>query len=77
MLAGAPGGGQAPPLAGAPAGTLIARNVFAELGVFVKQAGAVYAALAASTTIANNTAFNLPRAAGAWRARTDRCCLRG
>jgi hypothetical protein len=55
----------------APTDTVIAGNVFSDLGVYVKQAGAVYSALTSRTTIAGNVAYNLPRAAvnindGAW-----------
>lgn len=48
---------------GVPVGTTLINNVFSELGVFVKQSGAFYAALAANSTISRNVAFNLPRAA--------------
>ena len=48
---------------GVPVGTTVVGNVFSELGVFVKQSGAFYAALAANSTVARNIAFNLPRAA--------------
>ena len=55
----------------APVGTLVSGCLFAELGVHVKQAGALYSALSANTTFTRNVAFNLPRAAvnfndGAW-----------
>jgi len=63
VAVGAAGGGQAPPLINSPVGTVVARNVFTNLGIFVKQAGAVYIALAANTTVTGNIAFNLPRAA--------------
>ncbi len=48
---------------GAPVGTAVVGNVFSELGAFVKQSGAFYAALSANSTVARNIAFNLPRAA--------------
>jgi hypothetical protein len=48
---------------GVPVGTTVVGNVFSELGVFVKQSGAFYAALSANSTVARNVAFNLPRAA--------------
>jgi hypothetical protein len=48
---------------GVPVGTVVADSLFSELGVFVKQSGAFYAALAANSTVARNIAFNLPRAA--------------
>jgi hypothetical protein len=71
VVVGAAGGGQAPPLDGAPVGTRVTSSVFSNLGIFVKQAGAFYSALAANSTVAGNIAFNLPRAAvnvndGAW-----------
>ena len=37
--------------------------MFSDMGVYVKQAGAVYMALSANSTIRRNIAFNLPRAA--------------
>jgi hypothetical protein len=46
-----------------PVGTVVDGNVFSALGIYVKQAGAVYTALHANTTISRNVAFNLPRAA--------------
>jgi len=46
-----------------PAGTLVDGCLFAELGVHVKQAGALYSALSANTTFTRNVAYNLPRAA--------------
>ncbi len=48
---------------GVPEGTVVADSLFSELGVFVKQSGAFYAALAANSTVARNIAYNLPRAA--------------
>ena len=48
---------------GVPVGTAVVGNVFSELGVFVKQSGAFYAALSANSTVARNIAFHLPRAA--------------
>ena len=71
VVVGAAGGGQTPSLQDTPVGTLVARNVFQDLGIFVRQAGPVYTALSANTTILENIAFNLPRAAvnvndGAW-----------
>ena len=46
-----------------PAGTLIEGNIFAELGVEVKQSGGLYSALSANHTVRNNVFYNLPRAA--------------
>ncbi len=46
-----------------PAGTLVDSCVFSDMGVYVKQAGAIYMALSANTTIRRNIAYNLPRAA--------------
>jgi hypothetical protein len=46
-----------------PVGTVISGNVMHELGVYVKQAGGVYAALASRTTIYRNLIFSGPRAA--------------
>ena len=43
--------------AGMPVGTAVVDSVFSELGVFVKQAGAFYSALSASSTIARNIAL--------------------
>jgi len=63
VAAGAAGGGQAPPLDSVPVGTRVASSVFSDLGIFVKQAGAFYSALAANSTVVGNIAFNLPRAA--------------
>jgi hypothetical protein len=63
VAVGAAGGGQAPPLADAPVRTVVARNVFRDLGIFVKQSGAFYTALTANSTVIGNIAYNLPRAA--------------
>jgi hypothetical protein len=46
-----------------PTGTLVDGCAFSDMGVFVKQAGAVYMALSANSTIRRNIAYNLPRAA--------------
>lgn len=47
----------------APTGTLVEGCVFSDMGVYVKQAGAVYMALSANSTVRRNIAYNLPRAA--------------
>jgi hypothetical protein len=46
-----------------PSDTLIAFNLFHELGLYTKQSGGVYQALANATTILGTTIFNTPRAA--------------
>jgi hypothetical protein len=44
-----------------PQGTVVAGNLFRELGLYVKQAGALYQAISAGTTFARNVVFNVPR----------------
>jgi len=45
-----------------PAGTLVAGNVGAELGLYVKQSGFYYHALSMNATVTGNAFFNIPRA---------------
>ena len=46
-----------------PIGSVIAFNVMAELGLYVKQSGGYYHALSGNATIVGNVIFNIPRAA--------------
>lgn len=46
-----------------PSDTLIAYNLFHELGLYTKQSGGVYQALANATTVLGTAIFNTPRAA--------------
>ena len=46
-----------------PQNTLVAGNLFREIGLYVKQAGPLYQALSLNTSFVRNVAFNMPRAA--------------
>jgi hypothetical protein len=61
---GSPVPGMGPDTTGGdqPRGTLVARNVFRELGVWQKQSSAVFQAECGLSTIAHNWVFNGPRA---------------
>ena len=46
-----------------PEGSVFSGNVFREIGVYVKQSGALYVAVTANFTFSGNVAFNAARAA--------------